>query len=191
MIIFNILILGLEGNVGVAAYGVVANISIVVTALYTGLAQGIQPLISIYYGLNDKNQIQRIMNYSQFTMILLSVAIYAVLFVFAPQVTGIFNSEGNEVLQIIAEVGLKLYFISNIFVGFNTVVATFFTSIEKAMPAHILSLLRGLVLIIPLAFAMSALWGMNGIWLCFPVTEAVTAILGFFIYLKIIKTFSA
>jgi len=191
MIIFNILILGLEGNVGVAAYGVIANISIVVTALYTGLAQGIQPLISIYYGLNDKNQIQRIMNYSQFTMILLSVAMYAVLFVFAPQVTGIFNSEGNEVLQIIAEVGLKLYFISNIFVGFNTVVATFFTSIEKAMPAHILSLLRGLVLIIPLAFAMSALWGMNGIWLCFPVTEAVTAILGFFIFLKIIKTFSA
>ena len=191
MIIFNILILGLEGNVGVAAYGVIANISIVVTALYTGLAQGIQPLISTYYGVNDKNQIRRIMKYGQFTMILLSVAMYAVLFVFAPQVTGIFNSEGNEVLQKIAEVGLKLYFISNIFVGFNTVVATFFTSIEKAMPAHILSLLRGLVLIIPLAFVMSVLWGMNGIWLCFPVTEAVTAILGFFIYLKIIKTFSA
>jgi len=191
MIIFNILILGLEGNVGVAAYGVIANISIVVTALYTGLAQGIQPLISTYYGVNDKNQIQRIMNYGQFTMILLSVAMYAVLFVFAPQVTGIFNSEGNEVLQKIAEVGLKLYFTSNIFVGFNTVAATFFTSVEEAMPAHILSLLRGLVLIIPLAFAMSALWGMNGIWLCFPVTEAVTAILGFFIYLKIIKTFSA
>lgn len=190
MIIFNILILGLEGNVGVAAYGVIANISIVVTALYTGLAQGIQPLISTYYGVNDKNQIRRIMKYGQFTMILLSVAMYAVLFVFAPQVTGIFNSEGNEVLQKIAEVGLKLYFISNIFVGFNTVVATFFTSIEKAMPAHILSLLRGLVLIIPLAFVMSVLWGMNGIWLCFPVTEAVTAILGFFIYLKIIKTFS-
>ena len=183
MIIFNILILGLEGNVGVAAYGVIANISIVVTALYTGLAQGIQPLISTYYGVNDKNQIRRIMKYGQFTMILLSVAMYAVLFVFAPQVTGIFNSEGNEVLQKIAEVGLKLYFTSNIFVGFNTVVATFFTSIEKAMPAHILSLLRGLVLIIPLAFVMSAIWGMNGIWLCFPVTEAVTAILGFFIYL--------
>ena len=191
MIIFNILILGLEGNVGVAAYGVIANISIVVTALYTGLAQGIQPLISTYYGVNDKNQIRRIMKYGQFTMILLSVAMYTVLFVFSPQVTGIFNSEGNEVLQKIAEVGLKLYFTSNIFVGFNTVVATFFTSIEKAMPAHILSLLRGLVLIIPLAFVMSAIWGMNGIWLCFPVTEAVTAILGFFIYLKIIKTFFA
>ncbi len=190
MIIFNKLILGLEGNVGVAAYGVVANISIVVTALYTGLAQGIQPLISTYYGLNNKAHIRKLMNYGQFTMILLSAAMYMVLFVFAPQITGVFNSEGNYVLQRIAEIGLKLYFTSNLFVGFNTVAATFFTSVEKALPAHILSLLRGLILIIPLAFAMSALWGMNGIWLCFPVTEAVTAILGFFIYFKMIKTFS-
>ena len=191
MIIFNTLILKLEGNVGVAAYGVVANISIVVTALYTGLAQGMQPLLSIYYGQNHPLQIRKIMCYGQIVMLVLSAAMYGGLFVFAPQVTAVFNSEGNEVLQKIAEVGLKLYFISNIFLGFNTVVATFFTSVEKALPAHILSLLRGFVLIIPLAFVMSAFWEMNGIWLCFPVTEAVTAMLGFFIYFKMIKTFSA
>ena len=191
MIIFNTLILKLEGNVGVAAYGVVANISIVVTALYTGLAQGMQPLLSIYYGQNHPLQIRKIMCYGQIVMLVLSAAMYGGLFVFAPQVTAFFNSEGNEVLQKIAEVGLKLYFISNIFLGFNTVVATFFTSVEEALPAHILSLLRGFVLIIPLAFVMSAFWEMNGIWLCFPVTEAVTAMLGFFIYFKMIKTFSA
>ena len=67
--------------------------------------------------------------------------------------------------------------------------ATFFTSVEKALPAHILSLLRGFILIIPLAFVMSAVWGMNGIWLCFPVTEALTAMVGIFIYFKVIKTF--
>ena len=124
-------------------------------------------------------------------MSVLSLVLYGGLFVFAPQVTAVFNSEGNTLLQEIAEIGLKLYFTSNLFVGFNTVAATFFTSVEKALPAHVLSLIRGLVLIIPLAFAMSALWGMTGIWLCFPVTEAVTAVLGIFIYLKIIKTFSA
>lgn len=194
MIIFNMLILRLEGNVGVAAYGVVANISIVVTALYTGLAQGMQPLLSTYYGVDDKGNIRKTMNYGQITMLVISAVIYGILFIFAPQVTDVFNSEGNQVLQKIAEIGLKLYFTSNIFVGFNTVSATFFTSVEKALPAHILSLLRGLVLIIPLAFVMSAVWGMNGIWLCFPVTEVVTAILGFFIYqltyFKMIKTFS-
>ncbi len=41
---FNAIILGLMGNIGVAAYGIIANLSIVVIALYTGIAQGIQPL---------------------------------------------------------------------------------------------------------------------------------------------------
>lgn len=189
MIVFNMLILGLEGNVGVAAYGVIANIAIVVVALYTGLAQGMQPLLSTCYGKSDKVQIRKVMNYGQITMVSISVVIYAVLYVLAPQVAAVFNSEGNAVLQDIAEVGLKLYFTSNIFVGFNTIAATFFTSIEKALPAHILSLLRGLVLIIPLAFVMSAIWGINGIWLCFPFAEAVTAIIGLLIYFKTLKYF--
>lgn len=39
MIVFNFLILGLTGNTGVAAYGVVANISLVVVSIFTGIAQ--------------------------------------------------------------------------------------------------------------------------------------------------------
>ena len=191
MIIFNMLILGMKGNVGVAAYGVIANIAIVVTCIYTGLAQGMQPLLSTYYGKGNHLQIRKIMNYGHISMAVISGVIYAGLFVFASQITGIFNSEGNMVLQEIAEVGLKLYFTSNIFLGFNTVVAIFLTSVEKALPAQVLSLLRGFVLIIPLAFVMAMIWGMNGVWLCFPVTEAVTAIVGIFIYLKIFKTFFA
>lgn len=184
MIIFNMLILRLEGNVGVAAYGVIANISIVVSSLYTGLAQGMQPLLSTCYGMDNKFGIRKNMNYGLITMLTISVVIYAVLFLFAPQITTVFNSEGNAVLQNIAEAGLKLYFISNIFVGFNTVISTFFTSVAKALPAHILSLVRGLILIVPFAFFMSALWGMNGIWLSFTATEAVTAVLGTVVYLK-------
>lgn len=186
MIIFNMLILGLEGNVGVAAYGVIANLAIVVTALYTGLAQGMQPLLSSYYGSDQPLEIRRIMKYGMVTMGFLSVALYAGVFFFAPQITGVFNSEKNEVLQKIAETGLKLYFTSNLFLGFNTVAATFFTSVEDALPAHILSVMRGLAVIVPMIFIMSAFWKMTGIWLAFPVTEAVTAFAGVVIYRKIL-----
>ena len=182
MIIFNILILRLEGNVGVAAYGVIANIAIVITSIYTGLSQGMQPLISNHYGKGSFLQIRKIMNYGLVTMTGISVILYAILYVFAPQIAAVFNSEGNEMLQRIAETGLKIYFTSNLFVGFNTVLATYFTSIEKALPAQILSLLRGFILIIPGAFLMSALWGMDGIWFCFPIVEAVTAMLGGYFY---------
>lgn len=53
IIVFNMIILNLIGNIGVAAYGIVANLSLVVVAVYTGIAQGIQPLISKSYRSND------------------------------------------------------------------------------------------------------------------------------------------
>ena len=74
--------------------------------------------------------------------------------------------------------GLKLYFTSVAFVGYNLILSTYFTSVERALPAHLTSLLRGLLLIVPLAFLMSAAWGMTGVWLTFPVTELLTAVLG-------------
>lgn len=50
MIVFNAIILNLQGNIGVAAYGVVANLSLVVVSIYTGIAQGTQPVLSRVYG---------------------------------------------------------------------------------------------------------------------------------------------
>lgn len=80
-----------------------------------------------------------------------------------------------------------MYFTSVAFVGYNIILATFFTSIEKALPAHILSVLRGLILIVPMAFFMSSLWGMTGVWLTYPLTEFFTALLGFIIYRRYIS----
>ncbi len=47
--------------------------------------------------------------------------------------------------------------------------AMFFTSTEQALPAQIISLLRGLFVIIPIAFIMSAVFEMWGVWLSYPV----------------------
>lgn len=182
MITFNAIILKLAGNTGVAAYGVVANISLVIVAVYTGIAQGIQPLVSTFYGTGDNRQAATVLKYAVVTMLSASVIVYLVIFVFAHSITAVFNSENNMELQKISVTGLKLYFISIPFVGYNIILATFFTSIEKALPAHILSILRGLVLIIPMAFLLSALWEMTGVWLAYPITEFLIALMGFAIY---------
>lgn len=182
MITFNAIILKLEGNTGVAAYGIIANISLVVVAIYTGIAQGAQPLISRFYGQGNREQIQAVMRYAIFTTLVLSGILYVLIFVFAQPIAAIFNSYCNPELQEIAVTGLKLYFISTPFVGYNIILATFFTSIEKAFPAHILSVLRGLVLVVPTAFLLSFLWKMTGVWFTYPATEIFAALLGFVIY---------
>lgn len=182
MITFNAIILKLEGNTGVAAYGVIANISLVVVAIYTGIAQGVQPLISHFYGKSIDRQVRTLMRYSVQTMLVISLFIYIIIFVFAQPIASVFNSENNLELQQIAVTGLKIYFTSSAFVGYNIILAIFFTSVEIALPAHILSVLRGLVLIIPMAFLLSAIGGMMGIWLTYPITEALVAVLGYVIY---------
>ncbi len=182
MITFNVIILKLEGNTGVAAYGVIANISLVVVAIYTGIAQGVQPLISHFYGKSIDRQVRTLMRYSVQTMLVISLFIYIIIFVFAQPIASVFNSENNLELQQIAVTGLKIYFTSSAFVGYNIILAIFFTSVEIALPAHILSVLRGLVLIIPMAFLLSAIGGMMGIWLTYPITEALVAVLGYVIY---------
>lgn len=182
MITLNMIILHLEGNTGVAAYGVIANISLVVVAIYTGIAQGVQPLMSYFHGKNKEGQAKTMLRYSLRTMLVISLLIYFLIFIFAQPIAAVFNSENNLNLQRIAVTGLKIYFTSSVFVGYNIILAIFFTSVEKPLPAHILSILRGLVLIIPMAFLLSAIGGMTGVWLTCPMTEILVAVLGYFIY---------
>ena len=184
MIVFNTIILHLTGNTGVAAYGVIANISLVVVAIFNGIAQGIQPLISRAYGQRVKEQVQLLLRLSIGVTAVLSAAIYLILFFFASPIAQVFNSEHNPQLQQIAVEGLRLYFTATLFVGFNTILSTYFTSVERVLPAHITSLLRGLVLIIPMAFLLAAAAGMTGVWLAFPATECIAAALGAILYLR-------
>ena len=184
MVVFNAIILGLSGNTGVAAYGVIANISLVVIAIYNGVAQGVQPLISRAYGQHLREQTRQLLHCAMASVIALSAVIYFVLFLFAGPIAQIFNSENNPQLQQIAVEGLKLYFTAIPFVAFNTILSTYFTSVENTIPAHITSLLRGLLLIIPMAFLLAAIGGMIGVWLAFPATELIAAVLGAVLYLR-------
>lgn len=181
MIVFNSIILGMNGNTGVAAYGIIANISLVVTAIYTGIAQGVQPLISRFYGAGNRDSIRKVQRYAMGTMLILSGVLYGSIFLFSRPIVAAFNSEQNVALEAIAVTGLKLYFISAPFTGYNILLATVFTSTEQALPAHILSILRGFVLILPTAFLLSALWEMTGVWITCLATELLTALPGFVI----------
>ncbi len=178
MIVFNFLILDLRGNVGVAAYGVIANLALVVSAVYTGIAQGMQPLVSRALGQGDRGSIGRLLRYAMVVMAAISAVIYGVFFVYAEPIVAVFNSEGLAELQTMAETGLKLYFTSNPVVGFNIILSMFFIAIERPLPAQAISVLRGAVVIIPMAFLLAAAAGITGVWLALPATELLVAVVG-------------
>ena len=183
IIVFNYIILKQQGNVGIAAYGIIANISLVIVAIYNGLAQGVQPIISSNYGDHIKSNVKEILKYAIISLIIISVIIYSSIFIFSSQITESFNGEGNDLLRSIAIPGLKLYFLACPFVGFNILISNYFTSTEHAKPAHIISILRGFVIIIPSAFILSNLLSNFGIWFAFPVTEFLVTVISILLYI--------
>lgn len=178
LILFNLIILDLAGNLGVAGYGVVANIYLVVLALFTGLGQGIQPLVSAAWGRRDIRCVRTVYRYALVAAAVLSVGVYVLSVLLDEPIVSVFNREQDPLLQEIAVRGLHLYFIAFFFAGFNVVTAVFFSSMDRPRAGFAVSILRGFVLIVPLAIFLSRVWGMDGVWLSAPVAEGITALAG-------------
>ena len=187
IIVFNTIILGIAGNIGVAAYGVIANLSLVVMSIYTGISQGIQPLLSSGYGTGNRKKTQSVLRYALVSAVLISVVVYVCVFFGADPIAAVFNSEQNATLQSIAVTGLKIYFTACVFAGFNIILSVYFTSTENALPAHIISILRGFVVIIPMAFLLSAAAELTGVWAAFPSTELIVSLIGAGLFFRIGK----
>lgn len=178
---FNLLILGLEGNKGVAAYGIVANIAFVAVAIFTGLGQGVQPLISRYYGMKKWGLVKKVKRYALLTAVLIAGLIYAGTFLYSETLISLFNNENDLAIAELADQGMKIYFLGFFFVGINIVTAMFLSATEKARAAFVISILRGMAVIVPTALLLSNLWGMTGVWSAFVLTELLVA--GFALYL--------
>lgn len=178
LIIFNLMILKISGNIGVAAYGIVANVALVAISVFTGIAQGMQPIASRSYGLKQEHDLKKILKYAAVLALAVAAFIYVIAFVFSDGLISIFNSEGNEALADFAKSGIRIYFLGFIFAGINIVLAAFYSATEKASSAFIISITRGGAAIIPLVLIFASAFGMNGVWLSFPCAEAITLAIG-------------
>jgi len=176
LILFNLVILGITGIIGVAAYGIVANVALVVISIFTGIAQGIQPLLSEGYGKKDSILIKQVLKYAITLSLVLATIIYILTFLLSDNIIAAFNSENNAELISIAKNGLKLYFTGFFFAGFNIIIAAFLSATAKMKGAFVVSVMRGCIAIIPCLLILTAFLGMKGVWLSFTFAEIITTI---------------
>lgn len=173
-LIFNMLILAMAGNAGIAAYGVIANISLVATAIFNGIAQGTQPLISNCYGRGRTKDVRLLLRAGLALSLLEEAAVLAGIWGFTDLLIGIFNSEGNETLLYYAHDGMRLYFLGYIFAGINMMLIGYFSATGRAALSFAASMLRGILAIAVCAVILSGIWGMYGVWLSFGAAELIT-----------------
>ena len=179
--VFNFLLLRLAGNVAVAAYGVVANFALVATAIFNGVAQGAQPLVSQCYGKNEMAGARKLLLLGCGTALGLAALLYGVVFAYTDTLTALFNSENSALMAEFAHSGMRIYFVGYFFAGCNIVAAGYLGAVNRPAEASITSLCRGMVAIVVCSLVLSALFGMNGVWAAFPVSEAITLALTVFL----------
>ena len=179
--VFNFLLLRLAGNVAVAAYGVVANFALVATAIFNGVAQGAQPLVSQCYGKNEMTGAKKLLLLGCGTALALAAVLYSTVFGFTDTFVALFNSESSALMAEYAHSGMRIYFVGYFFAGCNIVAAGYLGAVNRPAEASITSLCRGMVAIVVCSLVLSALFGMNGVWAAFPVSEAITLALTVFL----------
>ncbi len=175
--VFNKILLSIVGNVAVAAYGIVANVSIVGTAIFSGVAQGLQPMASRAQGTGDLAARRAVCRYSLKTGLIIAAGVALLFGVFAREVAEIFNSENNDQMTMLAVGNLRYYVVGFLPAAVNIILCGYFGAIGRDRLCSIISVSRGIVAIVAFTVILSRLFGIVGVWIAYPAAELFTLLL--------------
>ena len=171
------------GNDPVAAIGIVFKANMFITFLQMGLANGIQPLLGYSYGAGSMKRFQEVERFMKKCCVIVGVAATVLFFVAREPIIRLFISD-NDVVRYGVEM-LVAYMVSGPFIGILFVNMNCMQSVEHALPATILSVMRQGVLLIPLLYLLEAVAGLDGVIYGQAITDYIAVILSAVIWSKI------
>lgn len=180
---FNKALADITGDIGITAYSIIANLSLIFAAIFTGVGQAIQPIVSINYGAKKIDRVYEFVKMGIWTSLGLGVSFYLIGLLFPEFLISIFIQADGELLSI-ATRGIRLYFLSFILMGVNIVLTSFIQSKEYGRISLMISLFRGFVFIILILIILPKFIGIDGVWLTLPLAELVTSIISFIYFRK-------
>lgn len=170
--VFNWVILKELGEKGVSAFGIIGYISSFITMTMIGFNQGVQPILSFNLGAKNHNNIFKIIRTSFYILGGLGVFFYGLINIFSQEIVSIFLTELEDI--ILTKKALILYSFAYIICGFNIFSAGYFTAVDMVKISTIITLLRGVILLIIFIFLLPKLLGVTGIWITVFITELCT-----------------
>lgn len=181
MVLVNAALIRWGGDMHVAIYGVIHRGLSFFFMPMMGVAQGFQPILGYNYGADRLDRARSAIRLATITSTLLSLAGFLTAQLFPAHIFAIFTtdaaliSEGARAMRIIT----SMFFV----IGFQIVGSAMFQALGKARPAFILSLSRQVLLLIPFVLTLPSLLGStDGVWLAFPLADALSCLVTFFFY---------
>lgn len=150
-----------------------------------GVIQGMRPLIGYNFGAGEHKRVKQIYRTAMVLVAIIMTAGTILCLLIPGQLIGLFTTNAQTIN--VGDTALRI-----ISAGFivSSVAVTSSGALEglgKGVPSLIISMCRYVLIIIPAAFIMSKITGATGVWHAFWITEAVTAVISYIVYIKSVK----
>lgn len=148
-----------------------------------GLNNGMTPIVAYNYGARNKDRIMKVLKYSFLSSLVIMVIGTAIFWLFPKELMILFSP--NEEMLRLGIPALRICSLCFILAAFDVIAIASFQSLGNGMYALYASFLRQLVLILPLAYVLSNMFGLEAVWYSIPLAELGCAFLDIYLMKKI------
>ena len=173
--LFNLIMLDLAGENGVAAITILLYGQFLFNAFYLGFSIGISPIVGFQYGAGNRKQLRSIYRTSFLFVLASSVALTVIAVLSSTPLVSVFTRDPETFT--LADAGFRIFAFNFLFSGFNIASSGFFTALSNGRVSAIISFLRTLVFIVLSLLTLPRFFGITGAWLAIPVAEFLTLML--------------
>jgi putative MATE family efflux protein len=175
------------GDLAISSYGLIQRI--MMFALMPGIVigQGMQPILGFNYGAKRYARALRVIKIAVLAATIYSIIAFFALY-FAPELFIRAFTTDSELIVLAVHAARHIFFAAYL-IGFIVVGSTVFQAIGKAGQAFVTAIARPALFLLPLVFILPNYWQLNGVWLAFPITDALTSILVLALLIPEIKMF--
>ena len=180
------LILGAFSTTAIAVYGAYFKLNSFIFMPLFGLNNGLVPIIAYNYGAGHKERIQKTIRIGLLFGIVI-MALGTLIFELFPAPLLKLFSAGEDMLSI-GTVALRIIASSFMGAAIAITLSSVFQGFSSAVYSMIVSFLRQLVVLLPVAYIMAKTGSLNRVWLSFPVAEVASVLVSVLCYLRIKRT---
>ena len=174
--LFNIIMLKMQGEEGVAAITIALYGQFLFNSLYLGYSMGVAPVTSYNYGKKNEKLLKRVTRINIWFICVSAVFITTLSVMCNDFVVLVFSPRGSKTFEI-ASAGCLLFALNYLFSGINIYSSSMFTALSDGKTSAIISFLRTFIILVLSILFLPVLIGEKGVWLSVPVAEALTSII--------------
>lgn len=176
-ILYNVQLLKYAGENGVAAYGVLMYISMIVTSIFSGYSSGIVPVIGYHYGARNHDELKSLLKKSIVVVGLFSTSIFTLSELLAYPIAKLYVGYDEELMRITTH-GFFVYSFAFLFMGMAVFASSFFTALNNGTVSAMVAFLRTLVFETTAIIMLPIIFGVDGIWGSVVLAELMAAVVG-------------